>query len=197
MRRLQKQALKTEAKSTSYGRERAYKDWKRALANVRAAAEQQGQGVEQDGGVEPQLFYSDRTTQRPAYDDEEAEADGSSDEEDFDSWAGWNSDDSDFEEGTTPAKKENVRRAYRRQYEDHDVARGELYAQTAAVDRAIRQEAGKPGSSEMFQTARRTSGWDPQDPTAPRYVRRQWRPADVHDARGGDIYPSPKRSGLA
>ena len=104
MRRLQKQALKTEAKSTSYGRERAYKDWKRASANIRVAAEQQGQGVEQDGGAEPQLFYSDRTTRRPAY-DEEAEADGSSDEEDFDSWAGWNSDDSDFEEGTTPAER--------------------------------------------------------------------------------------------
>ena len=137
MRRLQKQALKTEPKSTSYGRERAYKDWKRASANIRVAAEQQGQGVEQDGGAEPQLFYSDRTTRRPAY-DEEAEADGSSDEEDFDSWAGWNSDDSDFEEGTTPAEKENIRRAYRRQYEDHEVARGELYmyAQTVAVSTA-------------------------------------------------------------
>ena len=161
------------------------------------AAEQQGQGahvhVEQGGGAEPQLFYSDRTTRRPAY-DEEAEADGSSDEEDFDQrWADEDPDHEDYNEDAPGInkeqiqwEKENIDRAYRRKYEDRDVALGELRAQTAAVDRAIKQEAGKPGAGEMFQVARRTSGWDPQDPTAPRYMRRQWRPGDLHDAWGPD-----------
>ena len=116
----------------------------------------------------------------PAY-DEVGEADGSSDDEDFDArWADEYIDsDEELDDGDREALKK-IARADRRKNTPSEEALSQLRAQVTEVDRDIGRLASRPQSSSMFDSAALRFG-APDVPGGSRYDRRPWRPGDTHD----------------
>ena len=115
----------------------------------------------------------------PAY-DEAGEADGSSDEEDFDAWADEHIDsDEELDDDDREALKK-IARAERRKYTPSEEALSQLRAQVTEVDRDVGRLASQPQSSSMFDSAALRFG-APDVPGGLRYDRRPWRPGDTQD----------------
>ena len=116
----------------------------------------------------------------PAY-DEVGEAEGSSDDEDFDArWADEYIDtDEELDDGDREALKK-IARADRRKNTPSEEALSQLRAQVTEVDRDIGRLASQPQSSSMFDSAALRFG-APDVPGGSRYDRRPWRPGDTHD----------------